>query len=549
MRYTIIAICVVWCGLCGAVPLRVESAHDSILVELSLPTPRTAEIRLAGRRYVEVTSPGIASGGSSGSPSLPRLSRLVAVPPGRIAVLGDVTADDESLPTRFPPSPVPELRRHCGGSRNEARPSPAAYAAAHATPPARLSVTSHAGPVRAALLTLSPVRTTADGGLVFSRRLTARIHFVPAESPAPPVGSGVDDATARLLHAVFLNPAAAVAAISPSPRRRDLILAGPAYAEPIGLLVRFKRAQGREVDLRILARPTVDQVQGILREAYASSSPPSHTLLVGSIDEIPSFRRGSYWSDYPYTLLDAGNYPDLSIARLPAHGPDELGRAIAKIIRRESAPRDDWAFLVTSGYETGWCHVNLKFIMEKLFPGSSVPIRVTKLYASEGAKTDRVIEGYNANPNVIVYDGHGNAQGMTEIPLLIDHLQRLRNTVPPLVFDIACLNSYWPTSGASARNFADSILTVADHGPAGILAASSNSGGHDLFRHVFRGAIYDEQSPSEPHHRLNEVGTAVLYGKLKYLEQLHGSADALADNQMFYYHGDPASTVFTEAGL
>ena len=35
-------------------------------------------------------------------------------------------------------------------------------------------------------------------------------------------------------------------------------------------------------------------------------------------------------------------------------------------------------------------------------------------FRGEGASTDAVIAAYNANPNIVVYDGHGNRTGMTE---------------------------------------------------------------------------------------------------------------------------------------
>src|SRR5690606_36458985 len=133
---------------------------------------------------------------------------------------------------------------------------------------------------------------------------------------------------------------------------------------------------------------------------------PTHTVFVGSIDKIPAFKKGSYWSDFPYTLLDSGNYPDLSLGRLAARDGNELKRMIEKILARERNPRDDGKVLVTSGYETGWCHKNLAFIQGNIFDKSPVPLSITKLYASEGKKTDAVIDAYNADPNFIVYDGH-----------------------------------------------------------------------------------------------------------------------------------------------
>jgi hypothetical protein len=48
-------------------------------------------------------------------------------------------------------------------------------------------------------------------------------------------------------------------------------------------------------------------------------------------------------SDVPYTDLDDDGTPELTIGRIPANSPDELGRVVAKIIRYERESQDgDW---------------------------------------------------------------------------------------------------------------------------------------------------------------------------------------------------------------
>lgn len=525
-----------------------RSERGELAVTLTVEPARLTGVEQADGRFTEIAIPDLTAEGELGEPALPRFSRFVAVPPGTHAEIVAVESDDAPVALPAPAAYVDSRRRHCGDSRVVVHQDARAYRDAVEAPFATISGSSYAGAVKAALLTFSPVRLTDDGARV-ARRVTARLRFVAdrAEEAAPVSFVGIPRDAAAMYRALFLNAEALPPLAMDNPKRVDFVIAAAKYRDAFQELVTFKEQQGREVRVTYLdEKPSVDDVKRLIAAEYKKPSPPTHTILVGSIDDIPSYHKSDYWSDYPYTLLDAGDYPDLSIARFAAQSDAELKAMIAKIVARETAPRDNGAFLVTSGYETSWCQVNLQFIMDNIFKHSPVPITITKLYASDGAKTDRIIEGYNANPNVVVYDGHGNAKGMTEIPFLIEHLPRLTNTVFPIVFDIACLNSYWPSSGASPRNFAESIVTREGSGAAGILAASHNSGGHDLFRHIFRGSIHDEQAASDAQHGLNEVGSAVLYGKLKYLEQYNGASSALQDNWLFYYHGDPASTIFLE---
>ena len=71
-------------------------------------------------------------------------------------------------------------------------------------------------------------------------------------------------------------------------------------------------------------------------------------------------------------------------------------------------------------------------------------------------------------------------------PFLIDHLPQLTNNNHPIILDIACLNANWPSSGASRRNFSESILLLPDHGAIGIVAAGGNSGGHSFFQRIIK---------------------------------------------------------------
>ena len=275
----------------------------------------------------------------------------------------------------------------------------------------------------------------------------------------------------------------------PQPQLRQVTLAGEGYTviDAAGTLPKAMPGHPlQQVWRQLFTVPAghhlrVTVVKNIIRNAYASEA-VTNTLLVGSIDQIPSYRRSGIWTDLDYTLLDGGSVPDLAMGRLPARTPEELQNMITKLIRRAEEPRNRESFLLTAGRDASLgCPANVDRI-GRILEDNRSDVEITKLYRLNGATQEEIIAAYNDNPNIVVYDGHGNQDGMTEIPFLMAHLDRLTNDTYPIILDIACLNAHWPSNGAARRNFAESILAYPERGAAGIVAAGGNSGGHSFFR-------------------------------------------------------------------
>jgi len=522
----------------------VEKTEDRISFEWSPPPVTLKDVKRADGVFAEVKMIGVPSIGELGGPSLPQLSRFLVVPPGKKIVLENVEVESDLLSCESPVAYGVFPRRHCRPARVAVYQDPMLYAIPDSEV-VELRPATMAGSVPLVRLELNPVRRMSDEELSLVRRVRFDLRYLPLDAKEDGFRAAFVSAEERKFFAsLVLNPEQLPTA-DRGDRRVDLILTPSKYAKALEPLIKFKEAHGREVRLRLIDKAgTTTKVMAVITKEYQSALPPSHTLIVGSIDDVASFKRDDYWTDYPYSLLDAGNLPDLSLGRLPVQSEGELHAMVDKIIARESNPRNDAAVLITSGNEVNWCHVNLKYIMEQILAKGQLPLEITKLYKSEGADTAKIVEAYNENPNLIVYDGHGNANGMTELPFLMEHLPKLTNSVYPLVFDIACLNAYWPSTGAGTRNFADALSTLKATGAAGIMASSSYSGGHDLFKAIFRASVYDELSPNDPYHQIHEVGDAIRYGKIKYLESGADDPQVLTDNELFYYLGDPASTIF-----
>src|SRR5690606_375802 len=141
----------------------------------------------------------------------------------------------------------------------------------------------------------------------------------------------------------------------------------------------------------------------------------------------------------------------------------ELQAWISKTIARETESRNYDDVLLTAGRDVSLgCPANVTRVGERIRPAGA-DVNIIRRYRSDGTSTSEVIAAYNSTPNIIVYDGHGDRQGMQEIPLVISNLSRLTNDSYPIIFDIACLNANWG-SGARVRNFAEMILLMPEAG-------------------------------------------------------------------------------------
>lgn len=521
----------------SSLPVTVlESSSRRLILMLRSPVLARREEVLNGERFERLTLDGYESNAAPGAPELPALHRLIALPSVQaptVTVLErgpSFVFDLESL-VAF----KSRLEAHDGDAHLVVK-DEASYHTPQGDAVVNLSAPSFMGRVPAAWLTFAPLRyDPSANALTQTTWVKVEIAF-GAETAQEPATLAAQEA--RRAQSLVLNPEVVppeAASIDQPPL--DLIIAHASYRDALAPLIAFKRSQARDVLAIYLDQATTDQVMQLIRDAFSRVTPPSHVLLVGSIDQIPAHRTRGIWTDLNYSLIDSGTIPDVSVARIPAQSSTELAAYVAKAIARATAPRDVESFLLTAGRDRRLgCPANMDRIGQ-IARQNRASLRVSKLYRANGATQARILAGYNANPNVVVYDGHGDEGGMVEIPLQISHLPRLTNETFPIVLDIAGFNAHWLPSGASRRNFAEKILLQPDHGAAGIVAAGGNSGGHAFFQrivtHMVRGRA--AQLDGAPDPVIDEIGQIVLAAKIE---------SSYDDNAMFTYLGDPALGVF-----
>lgn len=90
---------------------------------------------------------------------------------------------------------------------------------------------------------------------------------------------------------------------------------------------------------------TYQDVQDYIQDAYDTWTPaPTYVLLVGDIEDIPSYSVEDSPTDQPYSYLDGTDYyPDVVLARLPVHTETDCTNVVNKILKYDRTPdMGDW---------------------------------------------------------------------------------------------------------------------------------------------------------------------------------------------------------------
>ncbi len=199
-----------------------RSDAQGVLLELLSPPPALESVTLAGaggqrRPYQQLALAGAGAAAEPGRPALPRVSALLAAPPGAQVELRLLEAAERPLDGRveLAPAPAPApLQEEFTPGELVWEPDPAAYASPepYPTAPAALGESAWLRDRRLLPLALYPYRwVPGEGRLLWTPRLLVEVRFSGAEASLqgeaalPPA----QDPFAVLLEAEVLNAQAA----------------------------------------------------------------------------------------------------------------------------------------------------------------------------------------------------------------------------------------------------------------------------------------------------------------------------------------------------
>ena len=396
-------------------------------------------------------------------------------------------------------------------------------------------------------------------------------------------------------------------------QEKFIIVTSDDYLSSISDFVSWKKDIGFHVSIISKNQWTDEnEVRDSIRGEYyknASTLDPRYVLIVGGYSSVPAKKyifpissyTPSYVSDHYFSCMgDSTDYlADIARGRIPLEDADSIRSFFSFLIQKEKSPTF-WGKGIHSAYFNSLSdHITEKqncvsfsedtrdymmqhgFGIERVYKKSSStnPLLYSKLYASgdsvpaelrvgnfawNGSAND-IKNAFNNGCDYIMYKGHGDIDGLTQIGFTRTSLYGIHDNVcSPLFLCFACLCGQYASLDWNTGEFEDewqcftkSLLKYKKS--CGVIASSGKSYAPYLepFGEGFFSSLYNDSILSPSMHSLNEVitynqiheinqepkaelGNMMNYGFLKMLESFGTNEDAIEEQTHYHVFGDPS---------
>ena len=139
---------------------------------------------------------------------------------------------------------------------------------------------------------------------------------------------------------------AMTSAVSPRACRASyLVITADAFVSALDDLVDWKTRAGFKVEVAPLSSIGTlrEEILSEIADAYETWDPPvEYVLLVGDVEDLPTWDINGVVSDHPYACVDGDDFlEDVYVGRLSAKTAADVANQVAKIVGYESAPYID----------------------------------------------------------------------------------------------------------------------------------------------------------------------------------------------------------------
>ena len=477
-----------------------ENTMSKLSIEFSTPKLQCQVVKVGDAHYATLTMDGYSHSSKVGAPSLPELTKLIEIPLCDEINVHVVSADYEeydaaALDVIYPVMPCQGSCPKSGSGERPFKKDEAVYRtdAFYTSQPE--VVTAHKigtmRDVNLANVVVSPVayNPVTEMIRVYSR-IVVEITYENANIPA--TLEMKDKYYSPLFHA------AAEAVINPMNTRSEfditpikyLIIAHDMFADNEDLLsfVHWKKRIGYLVEVaytNAIGTTTTD-IQNYIQAEYANATvenpAPTFVLLVGDVDQIPTFTgTQNHKTDLYYATWTSGDYlPDCYYGRFSAQNIGQLLPQIEKSLMYEQYTMPDPSYLgkavLIAGNDDVWAptHLNgqINYIFDNYINTSSTTHNYTTVYkhlydCSGEAETIRqeISDGCGwAN-----YTAHGSGYGWNEPAFTCDHIPYMTNADKyGFMIGNCCLSCTF----GDPECFAEALLRVPDKGAVGYIGGS-----------------------------------------------------------------------------
>ncbi len=347
-----------------------------------------------------------------------------------------------------------------------------------------------------------------------------------------------------------------------------LIITVPQYVDALAPLVDWKRRKGFEVRVATTAQTggSTIAIQAWIRNAYANwANPPEYLLIVGDVDDIPTWDMSDNPTDLPYALMDTGDWlPDLFLGRMPVNSSYEVATIVAKTVAYERAPagaNPDWMnryLMVAGNFGSETPISTVQFFGEQL-DSLGFENAFTYLPPFDGVYFPPVFNGVsliaqtiNSGVGMVAYRGWAYGTAGWEPPhFIVNDIPALTNTgMTPVVMSFVCLNGNFKANEDCFGEVWLKAGTPTQGRGAVAFIGNGEHWSHTRFNDAM--AIAFAEKIDEP--EIRDLGQLALASKLRFMDYFPHQLDETGNEESveFYVHiynllGDPELNIWRAA--
>ena len=441
--------------------VSVSNSNETKLL-VKLPDIEIEEVDEGDQSFQVIRIPGAGCPMGVGEPELPVIARLVAIPPGA-SVNVNVGQCDYSVMSNIRVMPSQETEQD--GKRKNFLSIDKTFGAQDGFYPD--SIVEVGSPImlrdcRVIPLIVHPVQYNP-------LRHELKVYRDMRVTLAYQGGDGIDvtsyrrvgrsEAFDKLYRGAILNYDSSLWTLE-AERGGYLIITPDQYFPALQPLAEWKRQKGHHTEVVTLSQigsnPDHSRIRDYIQEFYLQSSPPlEYVILVGDMDEMPTFFYrdemedwGYDTADHPYSMLEGDDYfPDVLVGRLSVSSKNEMATVVNKIVSYESNPyrgQTDWykrALMVCNYGGNSSARTTKIWVRDKLLNNGYTQVDTSFIY-DYWCDVGFLSSVLNSGVSFVNYRGWIDWGGWTSSwfpPVNFENIYRLHNGfMLPIVTDMVC---------------------------------------------------------------------------------------------------------------
>jgi len=272
-----------------------------------------------------------------------------------------------------------------------------------------------------------------------------------------------------------------------------VIVADSMFKQSLQPFVRWKEKKGYKVIEAYMQDSAVGTtkssikayLQGLYQSGSTNDPAPTFVLLVGDIDQLPSWTgmtSASHVTDLYYCEFTNDQFPEMMYGRFSATDTAELNAQINKTIEYETYSMPDPSFLGTSvliaGYDgSGHGPINgdgqINYGTNNYFNSNNSTNCKSYLYVNGSYNKDAEIrQQIDSGVSFANYTAHGYEQGWADPSFNVSHVATMTNQSKyPIMLGNACLTNKFDYGVC----FGEALLRAKNKGAIGYIGASDNT--------------------------------------------------------------------------